>query len=478
MDMEMEFGDLEEAKPEIQLRPDRNKHYAVVSCYKPQPEDLPIYVDIDVMRDIEEHAQSNTNVELGGVMLGGQYDDGEGGSFVVVSDCLRAEHYEATKGSFKFTHETWEKISRQRDEFPPGIQMVGWYHTHPDWGVFLSGMDMFICDNFFNRPLDVALVVDPCRDDRGWFQWTGQKQSAKKDSRIRRTGGFYVYGSRFRIEELNYFAALWGGDKTMARDPRYLPFSGSQSTAPAPIVNIMDTRNTWQPVAVIGMLSAQFILLALIAWRIITPEASTTQLGLQGRQLELLQQRSDRAIVDENLRARLEAQSDVLQKILASKGEDSLAADWEAQQAELNLLKSSAAALAVQNQVDALKAQEQYGKLATDSEKNARDLERITAAVIGHKKSKEDAQNELKEAKQELENLKKGIPAFYSDWRVIVMGLVIGIIAGVGGFYAAYSIRRDDDETGESTAARGSELSFMRKSVDSNEERASQDSSQ
>jgi proteasome lid subunit RPN8/RPN11 len=40
--------------------------------------------------------------------------------------------------------------------------MVGWYHTHPDWGVFLSSMDMFICDNFFNK-LDVAYVIDPWR---------------------------------------------------------------------------------------------------------------------------------------------------------------------------------------------------------------------------------------------------------------------------------------------------------------------------
>ena len=96
----------------------------------------------------------------------------QGRSFVVITDSLRAEHYENSKGSFKFTHETWSDITRKRDEFPADLQMVGWYHTHPGWGVFLSGMDTFICGHFFNKPLDVALVVDPCQQERAFFQWT------------------------------------------------------------------------------------------------------------------------------------------------------------------------------------------------------------------------------------------------------------------------------------------------------------------
>ena len=167
MDDGIQFGEVEEVSREKRLRPDQNKHYAIVEYESPREGELPVFVDLDTMRDMESHAVTDTSVELGGVLLGGQYEDEDGNPFVLVSDSLRAEHYEATKGSFKFTHETWTTISRQRDEFPDDLQMVGWYHTHPDWGVFLSGMDMFICDNFFNRELDVALVIDPCRGDRG-----------------------------------------------------------------------------------------------------------------------------------------------------------------------------------------------------------------------------------------------------------------------------------------------------------------------
>jgi len=188
---EIHFGELEETGPRTELRPDQNLHFATARFGHPGPGELPVFIDLEVMRDMEGHAVSDASVELGGVLLGGQYIDDEGQPFVVIHDSLRARHYESTKGSFTFTHDTWEDITRRRDSFPDDLEMVGCYHTHPGWGVFLSGMDMFICDHFFNRPLDVALVIDPVQQDRGVFQWTKDA-----DDRVRRVGGFYLIASR------------------------------------------------------------------------------------------------------------------------------------------------------------------------------------------------------------------------------------------------------------------------------------------
>jgi proteasome lid subunit RPN8/RPN11 len=260
-ELEIQLGEVEEQKPEVRLRPDFNKHFGVVEIYAPQDDELPVFVDLDAMRDMEDHALSDTSVELGGVMLGGQYEDEEGRPFVLVTDSLRAQHYESTKGSFKFTHDTWSQITRERDEFPDELQMVGWYHTHPDWGVFLSGMDMFICDNFFNKKLDVALVIDPCRQDRGFFQWTGDPAE-----RTRRTGGFYLVASRFRQYELEEYVSYLQGKFAMSGDPRFRGVSGS-----APVVNV-GGQQAWQSVAVLGMLAMQFCFLMLIAWKLLLPE--------------------------------------------------------------------------------------------------------------------------------------------------------------------------------------------------------------
>jgi proteasome lid subunit RPN8/RPN11 len=259
MDADIQFGEVEEERPRVMRRPDENRHFAVAACGAVRDHDLPIFVDLDAMLDMESHAESNTNVELGGVLLGGQYVDSQGQPFVVVSDCLRADHYEATKGSFKFTHDTWSDISRRLEEYPEELRMVGWYHTHPDWGVFLSGMDLFICENFFSKPLDLALVIDPCRGDRGWFQWT---QPRRRDPQ--RTGGFYLISSRFREEDLFYWASIWEGSADMPVATR----QGSQMSGGygAPVVNVVPDRNSqWTQIAVLGSLGLQTVVIALLA---------------------------------------------------------------------------------------------------------------------------------------------------------------------------------------------------------------------
>lgn len=279
MDSDIHFGELEHTAPRPQLRPDQNRHYAVAACGAAGEDELLIYVDIDVMRDIESHASSNTNVELGGVLLGGQYEDHDGRPFVVITDCLRAEHYEASKGSFKFTHETWSDITRKREEFPPEVCMVGWYHTHPGWGVFLSGMDTFICEHFFNKPLDVALVVDPCQRDRAFFEWTGQSPR-----RLRATTGFHLIASRYRQDELEYYAAQLKGTNAMPADLRYnVPGSSHVPT----VLQIADPRSAWIALAVLGMLLTQFLLLGLIAWRLLAPHDAAAIAALEKRAVQI-----------------------------------------------------------------------------------------------------------------------------------------------------------------------------------------------
>jgi proteasome lid subunit RPN8/RPN11 len=269
LDDEIQFGEVEEASPQTSLRPDRNKHFAVVEYGSPEDRDLPIFVDLDVLADMEDHALSDTSVELGGVLLGQTCTDDDGQPFIVVTDSLRAQHYESTKGSFTFTHDTWSAITREREEFPADLAMVGWYHTHPDWGVFLSGMDMFICDNFFNKPLDLAYVIDPCRGDRGMFQWTGNPSQ-----RVRRTGGFFVTASRFRAAELEHYVGELSGAM-----PATTSRASSVGHAGSPVVHLHQPAPppppAWQVPTIVGMLALQFCVLALIAWKMVDPAGAS-----------------------------------------------------------------------------------------------------------------------------------------------------------------------------------------------------------
>ena len=51
----------------------------------------------------------------------------------------------------------------------PGRALVGWYHTHPRMGVFLSSYDTWLHMHFFPEPWQVALVIEPFGGSGGFF---------------------------------------------------------------------------------------------------------------------------------------------------------------------------------------------------------------------------------------------------------------------------------------------------------------------
>src|SRR5437870_1976722 len=100
MNGEVEFGDIQQIATKRAPRPDESAQFAVVAYGQPRDVDLPIFVDLDVLTEMERHALSNTSVELGGVLLGGRYEDPQGRPFVAITGSLPAQHYESTRGSF------------------------------------------------------------------------------------------------------------------------------------------------------------------------------------------------------------------------------------------------------------------------------------------------------------------------------------------------------------------------------------------
>jgi proteasome lid subunit RPN8/RPN11 len=311
MDGEIQFGEVEQLRPGRRRRPDRDRHFAVCAYGAPAGGDLPIFVDMDVLAEIEAHARSDPSVELGGVLLGGQFEDRDGSPFVLVLDSLRAEHYESGRGHFKFTHDTWAQISRQRDQFSEDLQMVGWYHTHPDWGVFLSGMDRFICKNFFNRPLDVALVVDPLRGDRGWFYWLNGG-----GEELPRAQGFQVIASRLRRRELQTYVELLQGDGTMTteRFPGGAP-PGADLRLPQQVIHIIRPQLGWIGAAVLAMLVLQVCTTLLVALRI-GPLTATQRVPDRAAALGDLSAQQERAAELDGREQRLAAGEQVFHDLL------------------------------------------------------------------------------------------------------------------------------------------------------------------
>ncbi len=121
---------------------------------------------------IHLHGQTRTDVEVCGVLIGTGCRDAHG-PYLLVEHAIAGSHASSRQTNVTFTADTWQHIQTIMDRDHADKKMVGWYHTHPGFGIFLSGMDTFICDNFFNLPWQVAFVYDPVGGDEGNFVWRG-----------------------------------------------------------------------------------------------------------------------------------------------------------------------------------------------------------------------------------------------------------------------------------------------------------------
>ena len=123
---------------------------------------------------MKQHADTTSDVELCGVLVGDVCRDARG-FFLLVTGAIEGEGANNYGSQVTFTHQTWNHINAVKDREHPKSRIVGWYHTHPGFGVFLSSMDSFIQENFFNQPYQVAVVIETKQDKLGCFAWVDGK---------------------------------------------------------------------------------------------------------------------------------------------------------------------------------------------------------------------------------------------------------------------------------------------------------------
>ncbi len=125
-----------------------------------------LVINGQVARRIRQHARASLSAEICGVLIG-QDRPGK----VAIEACIPGANAEEAGAHVTFTQDTWEHIYQVKDQQYPDHRIVGWYHSHPGFGVFLSDHDTFIHKNFFGSPGQVAWVYDPHSDEEGCFGW-------------------------------------------------------------------------------------------------------------------------------------------------------------------------------------------------------------------------------------------------------------------------------------------------------------------
>ena len=167
----------------------------IISIGERVEENKNIYISQSVYKEIHNFTKDKKVNEAGGMLIGNIIEE-FGKTNIIINGFVEAKHCEATPTTLTFTHETWDACHKEIDKKFPNKKIVGWIHTHPNYGIFLSEYDKFIQENFFSEDYETAYVVDPIQDIEGFYFWI--------NGRIERCKGFYIYDKTGKKIETSY----------------------------------------------------------------------------------------------------------------------------------------------------------------------------------------------------------------------------------------------------------------------------------
>lgn len=132
-------------------------------------EPFQVYIVEAAHRKAWRHVGKSPNVECGGILMGYPFQTLDRQiTFIVIVDVIFQDSNNRSVGHFTVSP---AEIAEARIEIErDGYFSVGWYHSHPGHGVFLSGQDMTIVRSIYNSDWHVAWVIDPVREEEAFFQ--------------------------------------------------------------------------------------------------------------------------------------------------------------------------------------------------------------------------------------------------------------------------------------------------------------------
>ncbi len=185
-----------------------------------------VFVTQAAFRAINDHANSDLDNEVGGWLAGRWCRDIETkAEYIVVEALLPAQQVRSGSTFLTFTHDSQVAMLSALEEKYSKKGIIGWYHTHPRMGIFLSGYDVWLHDHFFPHPWQVALVVEPHSKTAGFFI---RNEKGELDSRkyhgffelLSRTGESTADWQNFKLEKKKEAKPEATAEKTLVVAPQ------------------------------------------------------------------------------------------------------------------------------------------------------------------------------------------------------------------------------------------------------------------
>ncbi|WP_298416810.1 Mov34/MPN/PAD-1 family protein [uncultured Kordia sp.] len=125
------------------------------------------------------HKTSINKNEQGGILLGKVFFDKKRKmQFAIVEDVVIGKTAKGNPTYLEMSHETWSQMLNDADEIAEekndNIQVIGWYHTHPnELSLYMSGTDMNTQYRFFNQNWHYAIILNPHKEI--WKAFVGKE---------------------------------------------------------------------------------------------------------------------------------------------------------------------------------------------------------------------------------------------------------------------------------------------------------------
>lgn len=147
--------------------------------------EVTVLIPAEIREALVNHAEESGRrlVEVGGFLLGkvervsimnhqSLEPDGPVGYLVAVTDVYRIKSKNASVSHVRFGEGAWAQLNEECDRrfTPAGKVRLGWYHTHPNQGIFYSDQDLN-SHLEWRRPYQIGLVIDPRNMLCGLFHW-------------------------------------------------------------------------------------------------------------------------------------------------------------------------------------------------------------------------------------------------------------------------------------------------------------------
>ncbi len=120
-----------------------------------------IFIEEEAFGAMVNHCHSllDEQLEALGFLIGDKYR-WNNRTFTVVRDVITDE-LDTTAVSVRFSDAAFEGLFHQLDELDYDYLLVGWYHSHPGYGCYMSSTDLDTQARMFSSAHQSAVVIDP-----------------------------------------------------------------------------------------------------------------------------------------------------------------------------------------------------------------------------------------------------------------------------------------------------------------------------